>query len=169
MRRTWAAGLTLLLCSTAVTAGCSGTSGEAAQPTPTKTVDDSKVNSAMYDCLLDRGFAVTRGEDGTIQFTDPKDEQFSAYEQANRDCHSSLVSQGLLPGGSTDALRAEYAALTAWHKCLVTAGFPLADWPTEEVFVEADGDFNVLDATAPVQVAEAEQACPAEFAEVQQS
>lgn len=147
-------------------AGCSGEPADAVPPPP--QVDDAEVNDARYRCLLDKGFPVTRGEQGEVVFTDPEDEQASAYEVADQECTAQLVDAGLLQADSPDSLRAEYLAMSAAHSCLVAAGFPLVDWPSEDVFVDAQGAFNVLEATAPVSIEEARAACTEEFAVLDQ-
>jgi hypothetical protein len=148
--------------------GCGGDATEEAAP-ETPAIDDAAVNEARYNCLLDKGFAVTRGERGEVVFQDPEDTQIAAWNDANRDCDAELVAAGLLVAESTDDLRAEYRAMSALHACLVDAGFSLVDWPTEDVFVQEEGAFNVLDATAPVDPEEAREACPDEFETLESS
>lgn len=147
----------------AVSAGCS------AGPVTTsarQVVSDAEVNDARYQCLLDEGIPVTRGANGEVHFSDPEDEQTSAYATADRKCEQKLADRGLVSVSSPDALRAEWKAFDALHSCLLAQGFPLAPWPSEQVYVEKSGAFNVLSGTAPVDPSEARKACADDFAKV---
>jgi hypothetical protein len=139
----------------------------AAQPAPTArpafVVDDAAVNQARYDCLVDQGFAVTKGESGAVVFVDPKDEQFSSYQKAWRQCEQQLADRGLLPPAHVEDLRHTYQVMTKAHDCLVAKGFPLTGWPSEESYVDSGGQANLLEASRPVDPAAARDACPAEF------
>jgi hypothetical protein len=87
---------------------------------------------------------VTQGRATEIVLKDPEDTQTAAWNEANRACNDRLVASGLMVADSTDTLRAEYRSLSELLVCLVTAGFSLVDWPSEEVHVEAERGFNVF-------------------------
>ncbi len=152
----------LLLAATPLVAGCAA--GSPAASAPRIVVDDAAVNQARHQCLLDKGFAVTRGADGSTQFADPEDRQFPAYNEALRACEQELAGSGLLPPVTADTLRREYRLLSAAHACLTRRGFPLQPWPAEEVFLDRAGQANLLEATVAVDPDDALRACPAEFA-----
>jgi len=156
----------LLLAGAPLLCGCAAGPAGAA---PRLVVDDAAVNQARHQCLLDKGFAVTRGADGSTQFIDPEDRQFAAYSQALRDCEQQLADRGLLPPVTTDTLRRDYKLLTAAHVCLTGRGFPLRPWPTEDVFLDGGGRVNLLEADTAVDPDAAFRACPAEFAALAES
>ena len=149
-----------------VVAACVGGCAGAARPTatPSFVVDDAAVNQARYDCLLGKGFAVTRGDGGAVVFVDPEDKQFSSYQKAVRACDQELADRGLLPPTHVEDLHHSYQLMSVAHACLLAHGFPLKAWPSEDSFVDDGGRANLLDATRPVDPDEARQACPAEFA-----
>jgi hypothetical protein len=131
--------------------------------------DDAQANSARYDCLIEKGFAVARDEQGGVTFIDPGDALRDEYSQARTECEQELIDAGLMaPLASDDDLRSEYAVLEDLHTCLVNAGFPLLSWPTEDVYVEDVGRYNVLESTAPVEITEARSACPDQYRAVDQ-
>jgi hypothetical protein len=131
--------------------------------TPTFVVDDAAVNQARYECLIDKGFAVTRGDSGAVVFVDPKDRQFGSYQKAWQQCEQELADRGLLPPMHVEDLRRTYQLMAAAHACLLTKGFPLKAWLSEDAYVDSGGQANLLEATRPVDPAAARQACPAEF------
>ena len=142
--------------------GCGGS--DAATPEPTTPGADREANSVMFDCLLDRGFPVVRGDDGGVQFSDPDDDRFAEYQEASAECEQVLVDRGLLDVQSSADLRAEYILAAALHDCLVVAGFPLIDLPTEDVYVERHDGVDILASTAPIDIEQARASCPDEFA-----
>ncbi len=151
----------LLLAGAPLLTGCAPATAGAA---PRVVVDDAAVNQARHQCLLDQGFAVTRGTDGSTQFVDPEDRQFADYNRALRACEQELADRGLLPPVTTETLRHDYRLLTAAHVCLTSRGFPLREWPTEEVFIDGGGRINLLEADTAIDPDAALRACPAEFA-----
>lgn len=159
-----AGALALLLVVVLMSSACSSTAQEpSAEPT---TASDAQVNDARFRCLQDRGFAVTRDTQGGVSFEDPEGTLMPSYDAALISCDAELVDAGLLKGTTDDDLRTEYAALTALHECLVDAGLPLVNWPSEDVYVEERGAFNLLESTAPVTTEEAQSACPDQFERV---
>lgn len=161
-RRALAALVPLSVVLTAGLAACSSSEAPEA-PAQTAAVDDAAVNQARYECLLDQGLAVTRSADGAVEFLDPEGDQQDAWDAAETLCTAQLVDAGLLAETSPDQLSQEYALLTALHTCLVDAGFPLVDWPSEEVFVQGDGAFDATESTVPLDDAAARKACPDEY------
>ena len=154
---------TILLAAAFTSTACGQEESPAAAAPAPPTADDAAVNDARYNCLLDKGFAVTRGDDGGVRFQDPDDTRTAAYADATRECDQQLAAAGLIVQDSSDSLRTEYRAMSAAHECLVDAGFPLVDWPSEDVFVQDSGSFNLLEATSPIDPDEARAACPDEF------
>ena len=90
-------------------------------------------------------------------------DDYLAGDAAETVCTAQLVDAGLLAETSQDQLSQEYALLTDLHTCLVDAGFPLVDWPSEEVFVQGDGAFDATESTSPLDEAAAREACPDEY------
>lgn len=156
-------GAALAVTAALALAGC--TSGpSAAAPTASFVVDDAAVNQARYECLIDKGFAVTRGDGGAVVFIDPDDQQFDSYRNASRACDQQLADRGLLPPAHAGDLRHVYALMSAAHTCLVAKGLPLKTWMSEDAYVDSGGEANLLDADQPVDPAAARDACPSEFA-----
>lgn len=143
-------------------AGCGGSDADTQETTIPGA--DREANSVLFDCLLDRGFPVVRGDDGSVQFSDPNDDRFAEYQEASAECQQDLVDRGLLDVQSSTDLRAEYVLADALHSCLVGAGFPLIDLPTEDVYVERPDGVDILASTAPIDIDQARASCPNEFA-----
>ncbi len=156
--------LPVLLLAALVAAGLSAcTDAEpAAAPQATRTTDDAAANDSLYRCLMDRGFAVTRGEGGAIEFKDPDDAQGDGYSAARADCLRGLESDGTVVAKASASLRTEYAAMSRLHECLTARGLGMDPWPTEAVFVEKDGAFNVLSAAEQLTLEQAQTLCPDE-------
>lgn len=133
-----------------------------------RTVDDAVVNDARFECLQREGIAVTRGANGSVDFKDPEDTMRKELKRAEDVCEKELADKGLVEAVSTDSLREEYGRMSRLHACLVAASFPLKEWVSEEVFVQKEGAFNVLDATGPTDLDAAQSACPDEFAAIDQ-
>lgn len=149
-----------------VAVGAGACSGPDDAPTPqvTRTTDDAAANDALYGCLVDRGFAVTRGENGAIEFKDPEDVQGESFTLARTECLRQLEADGTVAATGPESLRAEYAAMSGLHACLVARGVGMDPWPTEAVFVEQEGAFNVLSATEELTMERAAALCPDEAA-----
>lgn len=156
--------LSMLLLTALLAAGLSACTGSepAAPPQATRTTDDAAANDSLYRCLMDQGFAVTRGEAGAIEFKDPEDAQADTYSAARADCLRGLESDGTVVAKGSDSLRTEYAAMSRLHACLTARGLGMEPWPTEAVFVEKDGAFNVLSAAEQLTLEQAQALCPDE-------
>lgn len=128
--------------------------------------DDAAANEAYYQCMLDEGIPVTRGEDGSVSFEDPESKLQAEYRAADAKCSERLVADGHVNATTPESLRQEYRILSSLHECLVDQGFPLISWVTEDVFVDQKGEFNVLQATSPIDLNEAMLACPEQYAEL---
>lgn len=152
-------GATLLLAI--ATVGCSGS--DAAEPADGLSAADQQVNDALFGCLTDAGFDVSRSESGEIRFATTGDESDVAYADAEATCRQQLVDEGLLAATSTDDIRAEYALATTLHRCLVAVDFPLIEMLSEADYVENYDTVNILESTSPVDLDAARAACPAEF------
>ncbi|MGV8909546.1 MAG: hypothetical protein ACOH1Y_11240 [Propionicimonas sp.] len=150
--------------ATALALGGCTSAPAASAPSAAFVVDDAAVNQARYECLIDKGFAVTRGDGGAVVFIDPKDEQFDGYRTALRACEQQLADRGLLPEAHSGDLRRVYALMAAAHACLMAKGFPLNAWMGEDNYVDTGGEANLLDADRPIDPAAARDACPTEFA-----
>ena len=164
MRRTsrLARGVAAALAAAAIAVGvaaCSGTDGG-----DDVVVDDARVNDARYTCLLDAGFAVTRTDNGGIEFVDPDDSRSADYEAALADCDAKLADEGLLPAGGDELLREEYAVLTDLRTCIEGHGYALEEWPSEDVFVEGDGAYNALAGPEEIEQERVQELCPDEHA-----
>jgi predicted outer membrane protein len=146
-------------------AGIAGCSGQAETPTAPAAprVDDAVVNQARFECLSGKGFAVTQDATGSVSFVDPEDKQYADFQKAERECTRQLVQAGLVPAVTEQDLNGVYEGASALHACLTERGFPLTRWLTWEEFKDAEGRFNVLDASQPVDESAAQAACPAEF------
>ncbi len=125
---------------------------------------DAQANQMRYDCLLEKGFAVTRSASGGVSFKDPTGSQSAAYDQANRECDAKIMEAGLLRKITPEEIRSDYRVLSKLRDCLIEEGFPMTTWPTEEVYVETEGDFNALESSRPITAEEIEKACPKEWA-----
>lgn len=132
-------------------------------PAVSRTTDDAAANDALYRCLMDQGFAVTRGAGGAIEFKDPEDTQGASYTTARSQCLRDLEADGTVVAAGA-SLTAQYASMSRLHACLTTKGITMAAWPTEAVFVEKDGAFNVLSAAEEVTMERAAGLCPDEVA-----
>ena len=142
--------------------GC-GT-GSGSSPTPVMDADDARANDATYQCMVDKGVPVTQDDDGSVGFRAVNDAGARRYNQAQTDCNNKLVADGVIPDSNSPAqLAREHEVLTALRTCLVDAGFPMADWPTKEVFIENDGQYNALDSTAPLDDEAIHKACAKQF------
>ena len=151
-------------------AACGSTPTSAATGhTATPTVDDAQVNQARYDCLLAKGFAVTKGADGSVSFADASDKLTAAFNAADNECNAKLVAEGLLTAPSAANLRAEYPPLSRLHQCLADAGFPLVDWMSEEVFLDRKGSFDLLESTAPIDEVAVHKVCTKQWAAVEET
>ena len=152
------------LAAALVLTGCTSAPAAAPAPGAALVVDDAAVNQARYECLIDKGFAVTRGDGGAVVFIDPEDEQFDGYRAASRACEQQLADRGLLPKAHAGDLRHTYELMATTHTCLIGKGFPLKAWMSEDEYVDTGGEANLLDADRPVDPAAARDACPSEFA-----
>lgn len=132
-------------------------------PAASRTTDDAAANDALYRCLMDQGFAVTRGPGGAIEFKDPEDTQGSTYAAARTQCLRDLEADGTVVAAGA-GLAAQYASMARLHACLTASGIAMEAWPTEAVFVEKDGAFNVLSAAEEVTMERAAGLCPDEVA-----
>jgi hypothetical protein len=141
--------------------GC--TSGNAA-PTASasRTTDDAAANDSLYRCLMDQGFAVTRGAGGAIEFKDPEDTQGANYAKARAQCVRQLESDGTVVADQGATLAAQYASMSRLHACLTERGVAMEQWPTEAVFIEKDGAFNVLSSAEGLTMDRALELCPDE-------
>lgn len=146
-------------------AGCTGGTSEAGPaPTSSRTTDDAAANDGLYRCLMDQGFAVTRGAGGAIEFKDPEDAQGESYVRARTQCLRELESDGTVVVDSGSALATQYTSMSRLHACLTARGVAMEPWPTEAVFVEKDGAFNVLAAAEQLTMDRAVELCPDEVA-----
>ena len=158
-KRTSVALASLLLL--AALGGCTGGSAAPA-PTASRTTDDAAANDGLYRCLMDQGFAVTRGAGGAIEFKDPEDTQGEAYAKARVQCLRQLESDGTVVADPGAALAGQYASMSRLHACLTDRGVAMEPWPTEAVFVEKDGAFNVLSSAEGLTMDRALELCPDE-------
>jgi hypothetical protein len=159
--------LALVIAVAAALTGC-GAAPPPARPAPSTftPADDARVNEAYRQCMLDHGIAVTKAEDGSIRFDDPDSSMRTEYAAAHRECSQRLIDEGLLAGATPESLRREYQVLTAIHACLAEHGFPVAEWISEEVYIDRNGEVNMLQSETPIILADAQAACPAEYAEL---
>ncbi|MDO5533465.1 MAG: hypothetical protein Q4F65_02285 [Propionibacteriaceae bacterium] len=144
------------------TAGCSAPAETPPEPAAAR-VDDAVVNQARFECLAGKGFAVTQDATGTVSFVDPEDQQYADFQKAEKECTQQLVQAGLVSAATEQDLKGVYESASALHSCLTGRGFPLTRWLTWEEFKDAEGRFNVLDASQPLDEGAAQAACPAEF------
>ncbi|MDT0214594.1 hypothetical protein Q9R29_11920 [Rothia sp. ARF10] len=160
-------GLAAGLLSVVLGATACSSDDPAPSPAASRTTDDAAANDALYTCLMDAGFAVTRGVGGAIEFKDPEDTQGASYTAARSQCLRDLEADGTVVAAAGTGLAAQYAAMTRLHACLTRKGVAMEAWPTEAVFVEKDGAFNVLSAAEEVTMERAAGLCPDEVAKLE--
>lgn len=109
---------------------------------------------AMAACLTDKGFTSEVGSGGLM--TEVTEEQQDAYLDANQQCQQEVSAQlGTDPATTVfteDQLGEQYDALLDVAECLSTAGYPVSDPPSREVWVESA--LVVQDALQEAQVGE---------------
>lgn len=152
----------------AALAGCA--TGDPADPDgqAPAPASDSVVNDRLFACLSAEGFAVTRGPDGEINFTDPEDGQFTEYQAAHDRCRQQLVAEGLLPAVDDELLRREYQQLAALQECLGDNGFETLPFPSEDVYVESRDEYGNLFALNTEQEWDrARTSCPEQMAAIE--
>jgi hypothetical protein len=147
-------------------AACGSSSAEDAETEINLSANDQKANDGLYDCLLEKGFAVTKGPNGEVNFVDPEDTQFSAYSTAERECQQQLVAEGLLPAVDGDSLRREYENLLALNECLSSNGFETKPFPSEQVFLEEEGNMELFVLETEEDWARADTDCPEQMAAI---
>ncbi|HEX5595494.1 MAG TPA: hypothetical protein VFX61_05625 [Micromonosporaceae bacterium] len=143
--------------------GCGSDGSDGASGKTPNSVSDAAINDRIYECLAADGFAVTRGPNGQINFADPEDEQFAAYQTALRQCRQELVTEGLLPALDEESLREEYRRLAALQDCLAANGFETLPFPSEEVYLERREELNLFALNTEEEWASARESCGAEL------
>lgn len=150
-----------------ILAGCASPSTDPAAGTEIQ-VSDSVANDRLFECLSQAGFAVTRGPGGEITFTDPEDDQFSAYQAMLEQCRQQLVADGLLPALDEQLLRQEYRQLAALQACLAANGFETGDFPSEDTYVERRDEYpNLFALNTEAEWERARTSCPQEMAAIE--
>lgn len=146
-----------------MTAGCSSDGSGETGGEKQNSVSDAAINDRIFECLSSDGFAVTRGSNGQINFVDPEDEQFAAYQAALGKCRQELVAEGLLPPSDEESLREEYRQLAALQGCLAANGFETLPFPSEDVYLERHKELNLFALNTEEEWARARQLCAEEM------
>lgn len=159
-------GLVVLATLLLLVSGCG--SGEVSSgvgdPVSEQRQRDSQANDMLFECLADSGLAVTKGDDGAVQFVDPDDTQADKYSEAYDDCYQQVVDAGLVETLDDEAMRLEYRRALQLNDCLERNGFPVVDdFPSEDAYVERRDDFNLFALNTEEEWEAAESACPEEY------
>lgn len=162
------AGLLVAVLALGACAGADDPDGPSAAPSALSAAD-REVNQQMFDCLTGRGFDVKLADSGEIRLAGMDDETAADYQDAQDECRERLVADGVLADAGSRDLRAEYVLVSALHSCLVAAEFPLVELPSEQQYLDAAGAFNILEATAPIDLGQATAACSEQFAALEGS
>lgn len=110
-----------------------------ADPPEDAAIDRQRRFDAMASCLTDKGFTTEVGSDGLT--TQVMEEQQEAYFEANQQCQQQVnVELGTDPATTVfteEQLGEQYDSLLDVGECLSTAGYPVSDPPSREVWIES--------------------------------
>ena len=166
----------LLLGGCGGSSGGSGSGGPQAAPTASTTPQSrAEVDQKMVACLEKAGFSVTIGADGgmDIKSPDPK----VTPRAALRACQEELQAQGAVPDPNAPQSRSDrekmYKFLLGVNDCMKRHGYPTAEPPSLDTYVDGDGLWhpydgvfggppgsNGLSAAPKVDLATVQKECP---------
>jgi len=116
----------------------------------------------MYECLRDHGVPADRRADGSVGYRAQNNDEMNKYNDIASSCTIRLAPYESATSSAV-VLEHRYQVFTALHTCLTDAGFPMAGWPTQEVYVDSKGQYDVLDSTAPIDDSASRKACSSQF------
>jgi len=116
----------------------------------------------LADCVESAGFDVRLEDGGLAARPGPGQEPF--YRKALASCEQSAVDSGLvkeLVPPDDEYLAAWWEAFMLTHECLVEAGYPVSVPPSQDAYVESDGqNWHPYEMLPPAVIPEVEQICP---------
>jgi hypothetical protein len=118
----------------------------------------------LASCVESAGFFVVLNvEEQSIEVSPGSQSEIERYREVQRRCEQAAISSGLVGpvlSMSETELAFQYQAFQLTYRCLIEAGFPAPEPPSEETYVDDHTAWHPYTLLSPSDVPKAEALCP---------
>ncbi len=131
------------------------------EPEPPVVMLGGHTDPVFVQCMLDAGWESHEMANGGVIFGAPEG-QGTAFADSERECMNSakIAPTPVISPLTEEEFRQAYDSTVIVRNCLSGAGFDVADPPSIQAYIEADGEWTPLAELPPESLLGVEAICP---------